>query len=76
MPPALLARLGLPAHPRYERAQTRLFALARAHMRLVPGTLRYNPAYHQAMRRVEPGRHAMGGFYNWLGRWGKVPLGL
>jgi len=48
--------------------------------RLVPGWLRYNPAYHQAkyrMAKAEDKSPTLAGrFFNWLARRVKVPLGL
>jgi uncharacterized protein (DUF2236 family) len=80
LPAALSQKLGLPDQVRAERRAGRWFGVIRALYRLLPGPLRYAPAYHQAMYRIaearKQGRPLAGQFYNWLVRRAHIPLGL
>lgn len=80
LPAPLCERLGIDAGKGAEiRLEKWLRRFGRIY-RLVPGCLRYNPAYHQAKYRIAKAggtRPTLAGrFFHWLGRWMKVPLGL
>lgn len=80
LPPGLCQNLGIDAGADPEiRLEKWLRRFARVY-RMLPGWLRYNPAWHQAMCRIArangtrpslPGR-----FFTWMSRYVKVPLGL
>ena len=80
LPESLCTRLGIPvradADTKMERFLRRYFWA----YRLIPRALRWSPAYHQAHFRIAmalgESPTGMGRFYNWLGKWVKIPLGL
>ncbi|HRI58560.1 MAG TPA: oxygenase MpaB family protein [Saprospiraceae bacterium] len=80
LPASLCQRLGIEAgdHPEV-RLEKWLRRFGRIY-RLLPGWLRYNPAYHQAQYRIDKARgkslSPAGWFFTWLGRRVKVPLGV
>lgn len=80
MPAPLCGRLGIEAGEQPEaRLEKWLRRFGRVY-RLLPGGLRYNPAYHQAQYRIARAEGKSptlaGRFFTWLGRRVKVPLGV
>jgi uncharacterized protein (DUF2236 family) len=80
MPDALCERLGITTRTDSAQRLAKLMRRARAIFLLIPRTLRYNPAYHQAMLRIARanGKPAplAGQFFNWLSRNTSIPFGL
>lgn len=80
LPAPLCARLGIDAGEVPAARLEKLLHRIRWTYRLLPRSLRYNPAYHQARYRIAKaaGRPPTpaGRFFYWLGKRMKVPLGL
>ncbi len=80
LPAPLCERLGISAGPDSERRLTKLLRRSRRIYNLLPRTLRYNPAYHQACFRIARSNGTpplwAGWFFHWLGKRTKIPLGL
>lgn len=80
MPPLLCRNLGIDAGLEPEQRLAKWMRRFGYFYRLLPGGLRYNPAWHQAMCRIARAngqRPALAGmFFTWLGRKVKIPLGL
>jgi len=80
LPEPLCARLGIPVRP---EATAKLERFLRRYLwtyRLIPKILRWSPSYHQALYRIAIAQGERppwaGRFFNWLGKWMKVPMGL
>lgn len=54
LPPAILRAYGISWSPRRRRAMSRVASVTRAALPLVPGPLRYVPAWRSAYRRLAP----------------------
>ncbi|MFN0216013.1 MAG: oxygenase MpaB family protein [Saprospiraceae bacterium] len=80
LPVPLCARLGIPVHKNAEAKLARFLRRYLWYYRLIPKTLRWSPAYHQAHYRIAVATGEkpawMGRFYKWLGKRMKIPMGL
>ena len=80
MPAPLCERLGIVTAPDSARRLEKLLRRARFMYALLPRTLRYNPAYHQALYRIARSNGSAtpwaGRVFNWLSKHTKIPLGL
>jgi uncharacterized protein (DUF2236 family) len=80
LPALLCRRLGIEAGENPELRLEKWLRRFGQVYRLIPSALRYNPAYHQAKYRIAIAERKSptlaGRFFNWLGKWVKVPLGL
>lgn len=80
LPAPLCERLGISAGPDAAQRFTKLMRRTRRMYQLLPRTLRYNPAYHQACYRIARSNGTSplwaGKFFQWLGKHTKIPLGL
>jgi len=80
LPEPLCVRLGIAVSP---DADAKLARFLRHYLwvyRLIPKILRWSPSYHQAIYRIAIAQGTRppwaGRFFNWLGKWMKVPFGL
>ncbi len=80
LPESLCTRLGIPVS---RDAAAKLERFLRRYLwvyRLIPKTLRWSPAYHQALYRIAIARGEsptwMGRFFHWLAKRMKIPMGL
>jgi len=80
LPEPLCVRLGIAVSP---DADAKLARFLRRYLwvyRLIPKILRWSPSYHQAIYRIAIAQGTRppwaGRFFNWLGKWMKVPFGL
>lgn len=80
IPAPLCERLGVVTGPGSTPKLDKFLRRARRVYALIPRTLCYSPAYHQARYRIarsEGTTPPMGGrFFNWLGKHTRIPLGL
>lgn len=80
LPAPLCARLGIEVGNEAEAKLERLLRRVVRVYRLIPKSLRWNPAYHQAQFRIAKARgerpKLAGRFFNWLAKRMKIPLGL
>ena len=80
LPETLCARLGIPVRPDAAARLERFLKWYLRVYRLIPQTLRWSPAYHQAHYRIavaEGNRPTWTGrFYHWLAKWMKIPMGI
>jgi uncharacterized protein (DUF2236 family) len=80
LPAALCERLGITAGPDSAQRLAKLLRRSRHIYSLLPRTLRYNPAYHQACYRIARSNGTpplgAGRFFHWLGKRMRLPLGL
>lgn len=80
MPEPLCTRLGITTRADSEQRLFRLMRRAHRLFLLIPRSLRYNPAYHQAMARIARAEGAQapvaGRFFDWLSRKTSIPFGL
>ncbi|MCB9307960.1 MAG: DUF2236 domain-containing protein [Lewinellaceae bacterium] len=80
LPQTLCERLDIASQPDAATRLEKWLRRARIFYRMTPSKLRYNPAYWQAKKRIAREKQAnapvLGLFYDWLGRFVKIPLGL
>ena len=80
LPEPLCMRLGIPVRPDAEARLDRFLQRYLRVYRLIPKTLRWSPAYHQAHYRIAVAKGEnpawAGRFLHWLSKWMKIPMGL